>query len=84
MSIPKDEIDKLSSVVVDPKYPQGGDVPTETVIDGTGQIADEEFINPVQTEYPDGEPVQYAQANITKKITGVVTDAVDAWISLKV
>ncbi len=79
MSIPKDEIDKQSSVVVDPQYPQGGDVPTETVIDGTGQIADEEFINPVQTEYPDGEPVQYAQANITKKITGVVTDAVDAW-----
>ena len=77
MSIPKDELDKLSSVSVNPTYADN-DTLTEKVIDGTGKPADEEFINPVQTEYPDGEPVQYAQANITKKITGVVTDAVES------
>ena len=75
MSIPKDELDKLSSVSVNPTYADN-DTLTEKVIDGKGKPADEEFINPVQTEYPDGEPVQYAQANITKKITGVVSDAV--------
>ena len=79
MSIPKDEIDKLSSDVLTPDLPEGGDIPTEKIIDGTGKPADEEFIKPVQTEYPDGEPVQYAQANITKKIGKVVTDAVDTW-----
>ena len=79
MSIPKDEIDKLSSDVLTPDLPEGGDIPTEKIIDGTGKPANEEFIKPVQTEYPDGEPVQYAQANITKKIGKVVTDAVDTW-----
>ena len=79
MSIPKDELDKLSSVSVNPTYADN-DTLTEKVIDGTGKPADEEFINPVQTEYPDGEPVQYAQANITKKITGVVTDAIQSGV----
>ena len=79
MSIPKDELDKLSSVSVNPTYADN-DTLTEKVIDGTGKPADEEFIKPVQTEYPDGEPVQYAQANITKKITGVVTDAIQSGV----
>jgi len=79
VSIPKDELDKLSSVSVNPTYADN-DTLTEKVIDGTGKPADEEFINPVQTEYPDGEPVQYAQANITKKITGVVSDAIQSGV----
>jgi len=43
VSIPKDELDKLSSVSVNPTYADN-DTLTEKVIDGTGKPADEEFI----------------------------------------